>query len=164
MNEVSCTRTQHRATGEAIVMFVCLRVYVQVNNFSIILGRLPGFNQYSTMGMKCHAQGHSTAPPGEAIVMFVCLRVYVQVNNFSIILGRLPGFNQYSAMGMKCHAQGHSTAPPGEAIVMYTVVGHCCKVQSLYFLKLKYHTSSHLVCLCSLLGVRPRRKPKRWVF
>ena len=42
--------------------FVCLRLYVLVNNFSVIFGRLPGFNQYSAMGMKCLAQGHNTAP------------------------------------------------------------------------------------------------------
>ena len=27
-------------------LFVCLRLNVLVNNFSVILGRLPGFNQY----------------------------------------------------------------------------------------------------------------------
>ena len=27
-------------------MFVCLRLYILVNNFSVILGCLPGFNQY----------------------------------------------------------------------------------------------------------------------
>ena len=41
--------------------FVCLRLYVAVNNFSVILGQLPGFNQYLAMGMKCLAQGHNTA-------------------------------------------------------------------------------------------------------
>ena len=41
--------------------FVCLRLYVPVNNFSVSLGRLPGFNHvYSAMGMKCLAQGHNT--------------------------------------------------------------------------------------------------------
>ena len=29
-----------------VVMFVCLRLYVPVDNFSVMLGRLPGFNQY----------------------------------------------------------------------------------------------------------------------
>ena len=29
-----------------ICLFVCLRLYVPVNNFSVILGQLPGFNQY----------------------------------------------------------------------------------------------------------------------
>ena len=33
-----------------------------VNNFSVILGRLPGFNQYLAMGMKCLDQRHNTAP------------------------------------------------------------------------------------------------------
>ena len=41
---------------------ICLRLYVPVNNFSVILGRLPGFNQYNAMGMKCLAQGHNTVP------------------------------------------------------------------------------------------------------
>ena len=27
-------------------LLVCLRLYVRVNNFSVILGQLPGFNQY----------------------------------------------------------------------------------------------------------------------
>ena len=27
-------------------LFVCLRLYVPVNNFSVILGRLPGSDQY----------------------------------------------------------------------------------------------------------------------
>ena len=29
-----------------VCWFVCLRLYVPVYNFSVILGRLPGFNQY----------------------------------------------------------------------------------------------------------------------
>ena len=29
--------------------FVCLRLNIPVNNFSVILGRLPGFNQYSVL-------------------------------------------------------------------------------------------------------------------
>ena len=43
-------------------LFVCLRLYVPVNIFSVILGRLHGFNQYLAMGMKCLVQGHNTAP------------------------------------------------------------------------------------------------------
>ena len=37
-------------------------LYVPVNNFSVILGRLPGFYQYLAMGMKCLGQGHNNAP------------------------------------------------------------------------------------------------------
>ena len=44
-------------------LFVCrFTVMVLINNFSVILGRFPGLNQYYAMGMKCHAQGHNTAP------------------------------------------------------------------------------------------------------
>ena len=32
--------------GHLFWKIVCLRIYVPVNNFSVILGRLPGFNQY----------------------------------------------------------------------------------------------------------------------
>ena len=39
--------------------FVCLRLYT-VNNFSVILGQLPGFNQSNWD--KCLAQGHNTRP------------------------------------------------------------------------------------------------------
>ena len=45
-------------------IFFCLRLYILVNNFSVILGQLLGFNQYYAMGMKCLAQGHNTTPPG----------------------------------------------------------------------------------------------------
>ena len=37
------------------VFVYLLRLYVPVNNFSVILGRLPGFNLYQAMGMKCFA-------------------------------------------------------------------------------------------------------------
>ena len=43
---------------EFFVLF-CLRLYVPVSIFSVILGQLPGFNHYA-MGMKCLAQGHNT--------------------------------------------------------------------------------------------------------
>ena len=39
-----------------------LRLYVPVNNFSVMSGHFPGFNQYYAMKMKCLAQGHNTAP------------------------------------------------------------------------------------------------------
>ena len=45
-----------------VLLFVCLRLYILVNNFSVILGQLPGFNQHLAIGMKCLAQGHNTAP------------------------------------------------------------------------------------------------------
>ena len=37
-------------------------------------------------------------------------------------------------------------------------------VQSLYFLNPKFQASSHLLCLCSPVCVRPGRKPRRPVF
>ena len=44
-------------------LFDCLRLYLPVNNFSVILGRLPGCNHYlkqiKAIGMKCLAQGHN---------------------------------------------------------------------------------------------------------
>ena len=51
-------------------LFVCLRFHVPANNCSVLLGRLLGFNQYQTMGIKCLAQRHNTEPrmksaPGE---------------------------------------------------------------------------------------------------
>ena len=36
------------------------------------------------------------------------------------------------------------------------------KVQSLYFLNLKFQASSHLLLLYSLVCVGPGRKPERW--
>ena len=50
----------HKTRFLVVQCFVCLRLYAPVNNFSVILGRLPGFNQYAAMGMKCLAQGHKT--------------------------------------------------------------------------------------------------------
>ena len=47
LEKVSCIK---------MYLFVSLRLYVLVNNFSVIFGRFPGFNQYSAMGMKCLAQ------------------------------------------------------------------------------------------------------------
>ena len=38
-----------------------LRLYVPVNNFSVMLGRFPGLNQFMAMRMKCLAQGHNTS-------------------------------------------------------------------------------------------------------
>ena len=35
-------------------------------------------------------------------------------------------------------------------------------VRSLYFLNTKFHASSHLLLLCSLVCVGPGRKPQRW--
>ena len=34
------------------VLIVCMRLYVQDKKISVILVRLPGFNQYLAMGMK----------------------------------------------------------------------------------------------------------------
>ena len=103
-------------------IFVCLRVYITVNNFSLIKGLLPGFN-LSTINwdeVPCsRTQNHA---PGEDQThnlviesmslsqlalhnsfikflkmliheIFVCLRVYITVNNFSLIKGLLPGVN-----------------------------------------------------------------------
>ena len=42
--------------------FVLFEPLHAVNNFSVILGPLPGFNQYKATGMKCHAQEHNTVP------------------------------------------------------------------------------------------------------
>ena len=32
--------------SKSFVLLICLRLYVLVNNFSVILGQLPGFNWY----------------------------------------------------------------------------------------------------------------------
>ena len=42
--------------------FVGLRLYVPVNNFSVMLGRFPGVNQYKAMKMECLAQECNTTP------------------------------------------------------------------------------------------------------
>ena len=39
-----------------------LRLYVPVNNFSVMSGRFPGLNQDQAMKVKRLAQGHNTAP------------------------------------------------------------------------------------------------------
>ena len=39
-----------------------VRLYVPVNNFSVMLGRFPWLNQYLAIKTKCLAQGHNTVP------------------------------------------------------------------------------------------------------
>ena len=42
------------------VCFVGFRLYVPVNNFSVMSKYIPGLNQYEAMKMKCLVQGHNT--------------------------------------------------------------------------------------------------------
>ena len=49
----------YRTIGPLVCLFR-LRLSIPINSFTVILGWLPGFNQYYAMGMKCVAHGHNT--------------------------------------------------------------------------------------------------------
>ena len=65
-----CEHPEYEIAGftinrSAFMQFVCLFEALRPGQHSFSnFGRLPGFNQYS-MGFKCLAREHNTAPPGE---------------------------------------------------------------------------------------------------
>ena len=57
---LSLDSTRVRQAKFCLLCLFGLRLYIPVNNFSVMWGCFPGLNQYIAIKMKCLARGHNT--------------------------------------------------------------------------------------------------------
>ena len=163
-----------------------------VNNFSVILGGLPGFNQYKAMGKKCLTQGRYIETRNLAIksltlsqlsyrcsLTMICDRIqkepyhlYESVSHSitkeeKFIVPKKYPYDMSLVMRKPAFCCTKTKAQISFAVtakLISTFVFATCIVQSLYFLNTKFQASSQLLWLYSPVSVGSGRKPRRPVF